>query len=128
MAHPETSFCEICTVVRAGRRGAWRSSRGAVWLARENLPLFWLVLRAVAWVAFTRAIVLRLLAAGASLALPEPPKQHWTDPLPIYTVLCPLRREAASVPGLVAALRNLDYPADRLDVKIHHRGRRRGDG
>lgn len=91
---------------------------GATWLARENMALFWLVLRAVAWVMFTCAIVLRLFAAGASLALPEPPKQHWTEPLPVYTVLCPLRREAASVPGLIAALRNLDYPADRLDVKI----------
>ncbi|MBT9447648.1 MAG: glycosyltransferase [Hyphomonadaceae bacterium] len=91
---------------------------GAVWLARENLALFWLILRAVAWVAFTGAIVLRLFAAGASLTLPEPPAKRWTDPLPVYTVLCPLRREAASVPGLAAALRNLDYPAERLDVKI----------
>jgi glycosyltransferase XagB len=91
---------------------------GAVWLARENLALFWLSLRAVAWVAFTAAIVLRLLAAGASLALPEPPTERWTAPLPVYTVLCPLLHEAASVPGLITALRRLDYPTDRLDVKI----------
>ncbi len=91
---------------------------GAVWLAREHAALFWLGLRIVAWIAFTSAIVLRLFAAGASLALPEAPARRWTDAPPVYTVLCPLRREAASVPGLVAALRNLDYPAVLLDVKI----------
>jgi glycosyltransferase XagB len=127
------------TALDAARFGLWRAQKhlsarrvvtfgqivfaaaliaGAAWFARENLPLFWLCLRAFAWLAFTAAIVLRLLAAGASLALPEPPATQWTDPLPVYTVLCPLRREAASVPGLIAALRKLDYPPDRLEVKI----------
>lgn len=91
---------------------------GAVWLAREHAPVFWLILRGIGWMVFTGAIVLRLFAAGASVALPEPPTQRWSEPLPLYTVLCPLRREAASVPGLISALRRLDYPADHLDVKI----------
>ncbi|NBN78825.1 glycosyltransferase [Microvirga tunisiensis] len=37
---------------------------------------------------------------------------------PAYTVLVPLYREAAVVPGLVAALAGLDYPRDRLDIKF----------
>lgn len=36
--------------------------------------------------------------------------------LPHYSILVPLYQEAASVPGLVAALEALDYPTDRLDV------------
>ncbi|MEO9970948.1 MAG: glycosyltransferase [Hyphomonadaceae bacterium] len=36
--------------------------------------------------------------------------------LPRYSVLVPLYREAGSVPGLVAALNALDYPADRLEI------------
>lgn len=38
--------------------------------------------------------------------------------LPIYSVLVPLYREAAMVPALIRALRALDYPQDRLDIKL----------
>lgn len=38
--------------------------------------------------------------------------------LPVYTVLAPLYREDRAVPGLVAALRALDYPAAKLDIKL----------
>ena len=38
--------------------------------------------------------------------------------LPIYTIMAPLYREARSVPGLVTALRGLDYPAEKLDIKL----------
>jgi glycosyltransferase XagB len=37
---------------------------------------------------------------------------------PIYTVLVPLFREAESVVGLMESLSALDYPADRLDIKL----------
>lgn len=40
------------------------------------------------------------------------------DEWPLYTVLVPLYREAAVVPGLVAALASLDYPQERLDIKF----------
>jgi len=38
--------------------------------------------------------------------------------LPTYTVLVPLRREAAVVPRLVAGLSALDYPTDRLEIRL----------
>lgn len=38
--------------------------------------------------------------------------------LPVYTVLVPLYREQEVIPRLVAALRALDYPKSRLDVKL----------
>ena len=40
------------------------------------------------------------------------------DALPIYTILVPLYREANVLPRLARALLLLDYPHDRLDVKI----------
>jgi glycosyltransferase XagB len=40
------------------------------------------------------------------------------DELPIYTILLPVYREAALIPQLVAGIRALDYPEDRLDVKL----------
>jgi cellulose synthase/poly-beta-1,6-N-acetylglucosamine synthase-like glycosyltransferase len=35
---------------------------------------------------------------------------------PMYTVLCPLYREAAVVPQFVKAMQDLDYPTDRLQI------------
>lgn len=67
---------------------------------------------------FASFVFLRLFAAAASMMLPARTAAGWTDPLPAYTVLCPLYREASSVPALVAALDRLDYPADRRDVKL----------
>ncbi len=61
-----------------------------------------------------------LLRAMAAFSLrwrrptpPVPPKR-----LPAYSVLVALYDEAAMIPGLVAELRRLRYPADRLDVKL----------
>ena len=61
--------------------------------------------------------LLRLLAA-----LPGPPAASVDllrdAELPVYTVLIPLRDEAAMVPMLARAMRALDYPAEKLDVKF----------
>jgi cellulose synthase/poly-beta-1,6-N-acetylglucosamine synthase-like glycosyltransferase len=38
--------------------------------------------------------------------------------LPVYTVIAALYREAKSVAGLVAALRKLDWPPEKLDIKL----------
>ena len=40
------------------------------------------------------------------------------DELPVYTVLVPMFREAAMLPRLAQALRDLDYPLAKLDIKI----------
>lgn len=37
---------------------------------------------------------------------------------PVYSILVPMYHEPESVAGLVQALRNLDYPADRKDVQL----------
>ena len=40
------------------------------------------------------------------------------DALPVYTILVPLFREANVVSQLVSALLRIDYPPDKLDIKI----------
>jgi cellulose synthase/poly-beta-1,6-N-acetylglucosamine synthase-like glycosyltransferase len=40
------------------------------------------------------------------------------DDLPVFTVLVPMFREAAMLPQVAQALRNLDYPLGKLDIKI----------
>ncbi len=41
-----------------------------------------------------------------------------TEDLPVFTVLVPMFREAAMLPRLAQALRELDYPLGKLDIKI----------
>jgi len=69
-----------------------------------------------AWGLFAAAILLRL-AAAASL---KPLLSRLAEPgrWPIYTILCPLYREANVAPDLVAAINRLDYPQHALDVKL----------
>ena len=38
--------------------------------------------------------------------------------LPIYTILIPMYREVASLPKMLSALKNMDYPAEKLDIKL----------
>jgi cellulose synthase/poly-beta-1,6-N-acetylglucosamine synthase-like glycosyltransferase len=40
------------------------------------------------------------------------------EELPVFTVLVPMFREAAMLPALAHALRSLDYPLGKLDIKI----------
>jgi glycosyltransferase XagB len=40
------------------------------------------------------------------------------EDLPVFTVLVPMFREAAMLPQLAQALRRLDYPLGKLDIKI----------
>jgi cellulose synthase/poly-beta-1,6-N-acetylglucosamine synthase-like glycosyltransferase len=40
------------------------------------------------------------------------------EELPVFTVLVPMYREAAMLPQLAQALRDLDYPLGKLDIKI----------
>jgi cellulose synthase/poly-beta-1,6-N-acetylglucosamine synthase-like glycosyltransferase len=62
---------------------------------------------------------LRILAAiKAPPALPPPLFRVRDELLPTYTVIVPLYREAAALAGLVDALQALDYPREKLDVKI----------
>jgi cellulose synthase/poly-beta-1,6-N-acetylglucosamine synthase-like glycosyltransferase len=67
---------------------------------------------------FLAWIVARLLGP-----LVQFPRKHATDrrrdaELPVYTVIAAIYREATSVPSLVTALKQLDWPPEKLDVKL----------
>lgn len=58
----------------------------------------------------------RLLVAETGQPPPPPPLAE--GDLPRFAVLVPVHREEAVVDDLVAALSRLDYPADRLDLRL----------
>lgn len=60
-----------------------------------------------------------LLRLTCVLVPPQPEQQFpplRDDELPIYSVVVPLYREHASVPGLLRSLQRLDYPPEKLDI------------
>ncbi|MBI2940636.1 MAG: glycosyltransferase [Chloroflexi bacterium] len=65
-------------------------------------------------------LVMRSVASERTGIAVEPAELATLDEstLPIYTVLVPLYREAVIVPHLLAGLARLDYPTDKLDVKL----------
>jgi len=70
-------------------------------------------------VVFLGAAALRLVSVAVARApASAPPVRLRDDALPVYTVICPLYREASVVGSLVAAIRALDYPREKLDVKL----------
>jgi cellulose synthase/poly-beta-1,6-N-acetylglucosamine synthase-like glycosyltransferase len=69
--------------------------------------------------AFAGAGLFRtLLAILASLRRPAPPGAPAAGALPSYTILVPMYREAAVLPGLMQGLSALDYPRHLLDIKL----------
>ncbi|MBI1649606.1 glycosyltransferase [Hyphomicrobium sulfonivorans] len=93
------------------------ASTGAIFAPEATLY----ALLAIMLVPFVCVVAVRVAAlAHVCLhrpvqALPLPPAD---GELPLYTILVPLFRETAVIPGLVAALRALDYPADRLEIML----------
>jgi hypothetical protein len=105
-------------------RGVALSAAIALLVALVFAPLatIWVVTLALA-LLFVPVITFRLLAAygllgaetgGAATTFRRAPDQQ----LPIYTVLVPLYREAHMLQGLAQALRRLDYPAAKVDIKL----------
>ena len=65
----------------------------------------WRALEGAAFAFFAVLTAFRLVAAAASLAPPaKEPEVKWDGPLPIYTILCPLYREALILPDLAARI------------------------
>jgi cellulose synthase/poly-beta-1,6-N-acetylglucosamine synthase-like glycosyltransferase len=67
--------------------------------------------------AFLTWIALRLLSCRIRSS-PTPELDLPERRLPVYTVIVPLYREAQMVPQLIAALRRLQYPREKLDIKL----------
>jgi cellulose synthase/poly-beta-1,6-N-acetylglucosamine synthase-like glycosyltransferase len=86
----------------------------AALVVHDSLQIAIEYLLALLFIAWT---VLRL----AACAVPDTPERVVRIPdrsLPIYTIIAPLRGEAPVVANLIAALRRIDYPPEKLDIKL----------
>ncbi|MBC7770518.1 MAG: glycosyltransferase [Phycisphaerales bacterium] len=87
-----------------------------IWSSINYAGVTFYALHVAALTLFASAIALRFAAAAhvSRLLTPLAAPQHW----PIYTILCPLYREANVVADLVSALERLDYPGHALNVML----------
>jgi glycosyltransferase XagB len=114
--YPHMSARQVFTRMQAA---AALSLALALWGATQAAPaLLGATLHMVALIGFGAIIVMRLFAGATSMAGPPRSRARWTEPLPRYSILCPLRSEARAAPALLAALAALDYPAHLRDVKL----------
>jgi len=119
-AHPEFSARHVLS------RRQMVAGLAAATLLAASLFSSWritlLVLNLAMGSLFFGMAVLRLIAAARLARFgPRRPRPVGMDDdaaLPTYSVLVPLYREARVLPDLVQALQSLDWPADRLDVKL----------
>ncbi|MGD9981143.1 MAG: glycosyltransferase [Hyphomonadaceae bacterium] len=109
---------------RSAHRVLWFSQAAAAGLViaaliwgLQNAPGPTLTGLHVAALLLFAAIVMWRLIAAANLS---PILWRLSDAKtpPVYTILCPLYREANMAAELIGALSELDYPRDRLDIKI----------
>ena len=61
---------------------------------------------------------LRLFGLFSERFMRRQPRTFSDGWLPTYSIVIALYREAAAVPDLVAALRALNYPLEKLDIKF----------
>jgi cellulose synthase/poly-beta-1,6-N-acetylglucosamine synthase-like glycosyltransferase len=61
---------------------------------------------------------LRIVSLLLAHRLRHPHLSFADEHLPVYTIIVALYHEAAAVDDLVAALRRLDYPKEKLDIKL----------
>jgi cellulose synthase/poly-beta-1,6-N-acetylglucosamine synthase-like glycosyltransferase len=65
---------------------------------------------------FLTSIAFRITGALVGWYVSTPSPGSRDDAVPVYTVIAALYDEAASVEGLLTAIRRLDYPLEKLDV------------
>lgn len=113
-AHPQRSARRVLFYTQALALAALITA--FVFAARSAPTLTFATLHITALVIFAAAIFVRLIAAASLTPLLS--RLADQSDVPVYTILCPLYREANVAPDLVAALGRIDYPPDALDIKL----------
>jgi cellulose synthase/poly-beta-1,6-N-acetylglucosamine synthase-like glycosyltransferase len=105
--HRKSALLALAVVAGAGALAVLFPSSFAVIALQVALAAIFL-----AWTA------LRLLGVLAERFVRRNPRRVTNGSLPVYTIVVALYRETKTIKSLIASLRELDYPAEKLDIKI----------
>jgi cellulose synthase/poly-beta-1,6-N-acetylglucosamine synthase-like glycosyltransferase len=117
--HPHLSAAQVITTRQLA---AGLVLAAGIGLAFQAVPTATLIaINLIGALFFFGVSVLRFVAAGLAsgrrlVAQVFAPQED--DEVPVYTVLVPMFHEAGMVRELVAALDRIDWPRDRLDIKL----------
>lgn len=117
--HPELSAVPVLTKRQRVVLGACLGALGLGLVATPSATLTTLCALSIVLVA-PLAHTLALTVLGLVVHVPDKLRTRASEEpsLPTYTILVPLYREASVVGGLIEAIQNLDYPPEKLDVKL----------
>ncbi len=89
-------------------------------MMRDTFPILivGLIIILYAAVVMFRTYVMVKGSKSDELMYVSPQEMDVLTNLPVYTILCPLYREAGVLPQLVKACSELEYPASKLDIKL----------
>jgi cellulose synthase/poly-beta-1,6-N-acetylglucosamine synthase-like glycosyltransferase len=91
---------------------------GLALLAATSPDMLFAGLTGLSSAIFLAAALARALLILIPRRKMRPPTTLRDEDLPVVTILAPLFREAHSLPGLIGALNRLDYPREKLDIKL----------
>lgn len=117
-AHPEFSARTVITPGQGNALAAALLILGTAALIAPASTALATVAVLACWFAANAAFRAWLVWLGSRSFAAQRPARCDDSDLPLYSILVPLYREANVVPRLVRALSDLDYPSDRLDIKI----------
>jgi glycosyltransferase XagB len=119
--HGLRKFRPDCSAAKYGRSGVgWLAFAASMAMIATVLVVcgsLYAAIESLLALLFISWTVLRL-AACAVPATPERVVRIPDRSLPIYTIIAPLRGEAAVAANLIAALKRIDYPPEKLDIKL----------
>ncbi len=103
----------LLAVLAVGAIASWRTE---LLVLNALLTLFYLASLLYRMLCLHRALKRPAVISPAPEELAAPPGDagEW----PRYLVLLPLYREADILPALIANMKSLDYPADRLEIRL----------
>ncbi len=79
---------------------------------------FWLVSLFLASVGIMMLAIVASLLSKTDATKPVDPQREEEESWPLYTILVPLFRESNVAKNIVASMERLDYPKDKLDIKL----------
>lgn len=108
----------------AAQKQLFKSAFAAIGLAVILAPtptvlgIIWLLFSGFSLLVFWRLFLVSVALFARTISCREEPFSSASAPLPVYSILVPLYREAEIIPQIAKALAQLNWPKDRLDIQI----------
>lgn len=90
------------------------------WRPPQGFLIFFIIINTFYLLFNAARLLMAIIPHGQKVAPPDMSTVLGakSEYLPLYTILVPLKDEAAMVPNLIRRLKDIEYPGEKLDIKI----------